>query len=347
MVTVADVLRRKRVADADFVLASDAPLSAAVTRIASKARVHSLVVVGPTVTASAERRVVGIVTARDVLRALDRSPDLTAPVSSAMTPAQHIVHISPEDTVTQAALLMSELRIAHLPVIEHGAVLGVVSLADIADIVLEPSRGGKDSAVKRVLPRRGIASPTIIASPKTTAQLQASHRPLFLHSGVTALPRPKRDETPIEDAAFVVDVWWPGYGAGLPDTSPTAAPGARRAGHTLTYIGIADGVGSWHQFDVDPRVYAQRLMSAAQEFVLKRAAAKASPPSPLDVLVAAWETVTAEKVVGSATAMILSLDCLQSALIARARARVRPAPALARPASRMHSPGPPHHPQIS
>lgn len=300
IVTAAEVLRRKRIADADYVIGANQPLSAAVSRLAEKGKVHALVVVSDT-----ERHVVGITTARDVLRGIDNSQgDVSVPVMTSMTHADKMVHILPQDNITQAALLMSELKIAHLPVIQDGEILGVISLQDIADVALEATRGGKDAVVRRVLPRRGISRQTTVASAARQAEHhQANHRPLFLKTGDAEFPRAKRDETPIEDAHFISHVWWPGLGA---------TSGGATNGHTMTYIGVADGVGSWHQFNVDPRIYAQNLMKAAQEYIWKRASSGAPPPSTQDVLTAAWEAVREQQTVGSATACILALDCMSS-----------------------------------
>jgi protein phosphatase PTC7 len=211
-----------------------------------------------------------------------------------MTPALEVVHIAPDDNITQAALLMSELKIGHLPVLHDGEVYGVISLQDVADVALEPARGGKDAVVRRVLPRRGLSKSTTVAPAKERMQ---GGEPLYLKTGEAELARVKRDPTPIEDAHFVNHIWWPGIGQG---------------GQVMTYIGVADGVGSWHEFGVDPRLYAQRLMSAAAEYLWKVASSGGSPPSTQECLNAAWETVSAEKVVGSAVACILALDSLQS-----------------------------------
>jgi CBS domain-containing protein len=293
-ITAAEILRRKRVAEADYVIQDSTPISFAVARLGDKSRVHALVVV------SADNHVVGFVTARDVLRALAKAAgNMSVPVSFAMTPAEQVVHITPEDSITQAALLMSELKIGHLPVLHEGEVQGVISLQDIADITLEPARGGKDAVVRRVLPRRGLSRQTKIAS--TPHYPSHAHNPLYLRTGEAEFAQARRDPSLIEDAHFVSHVWWPGFGTSQ-----------NHPGHIMTYIGVADGVGSWHQYNVDPRLYARRLMSAASEFIWSRAAAGGSPPSTQQVLTAAWETVSNEKIVGSATASILALDCLQS-----------------------------------
>jgi CBS domain-containing protein len=341
------VLRRKRTADEHYVIADGEPISVGIRRLTHHTRVHALVVVG-----GEARTVRGLITSRDLLRALDRNGgDVTARVDSAMTPAARVVHITPDDSITQASLLMSELKIAHLPVIAEGEIHGVVSLQDIADVALEHARGGKESVVRGVLPRRGIHSPTRIASGAAAAQYTSSHAPLFLHCGSTVHPRPQPQPRLAEDAHFTLHLWWPGYGgpgaAGLPPQIAQAA--GIGGGSVVSYMGIADGVGSWHAYDVDPRLYATRLMAAAEEYCWRRAATAASPPTTAEVLQvrckggcvcwrggggcnhgarilqipgttqAAWEAVQRERVIGSATAMIISLDPLQSEVVVGGR----------------------------
>jgi len=282
------VLRRKRTADEHYVISDTEPISVGIHRLTHHTRVHALVVVG-----GDARTVRGIITSRDLLRALDRNGgNVRALVDTAMTPAARVVHISPDDSITQASLLMSELKIAHLPVVADGEVHGVVSLQDIADVALEHARGGKESVVRGVLPRRGIHSPTRIASGAAAAQYTSTHAPLFVHCGSTAHARPQPQPRLSEDAHFTIHLWWPGYGgagaAGLP--APIAQGAGVTSGTVVSYMGIADGVGSWHAYDVDPRLYATRLMAAAEEYCWRRASTAATPPSTAEVLQVGWLT---------------------------------------------------------
>lgn len=73
----------------------------------------------------------GIMSERDYTRKValrDRSSKSTR-VSEIMT--THVICVTPAQTVDDCMQLMSERHIRHLPVVEQGAVLGVVSILDV------------------------------------------------------------------------------------------------------------------------------------------------------------------------------------------------------------------------
>ena len=76
-------------------------------------------------------RIVGIVTERDLLRAVaQRARAAEARVRMWMT--ENPVTIEPETTVDEAAKLMFERNFRHLPVVKDGRPLGIVSLRVLA-----------------------------------------------------------------------------------------------------------------------------------------------------------------------------------------------------------------------
>jgi CBS domain-containing protein len=87
--------------------------------------VGALVVVDETGT------LVGIVSERDVVRRLDErgAELLTAPVSDIMT--SRVVTCGPNEAVDSLAAIMTERRIRHLPVVEDGRLIGIVSIGDV------------------------------------------------------------------------------------------------------------------------------------------------------------------------------------------------------------------------
>ena len=73
---------------------------------------------------------VGIITERDVVEAMAQNDDLsTAAVFDYMTEAPHT--IGPEDDCTVAATEMLAIGCRHLPVVEEGRLIGVVSARDL------------------------------------------------------------------------------------------------------------------------------------------------------------------------------------------------------------------------
>jgi protein phosphatase PTC7 len=330
--TVAELLRRKAFRDASQVISEGTSLRDAALRLGGHQSNTALLVVrdaeavagsggggGDGVAAGGARRVVGLLSASDVLRAMRDSPGtdpgavLSRPSSTVMTPSARVVYASPSDTLLQCSILMTELRVSHLPVQGPGGeVVGVMSLADIVAFTVEALRGGKPSWVQHVLPRRGLSADARVARTSGDGALVGPDGApmLQLATGAAALPRAQPVAEPTEDAFFVAHVAaWRGAAGGAAGAAGAAAAAAGPPPPTVTYMGVADGVGSWRAVGVDPHAYAQRLMEAAAEAVWKAALDRASPPpTPLEVLTAAWQATTAEQVVGSATAAVLMLD---------------------------------------
>ena len=81
---------------------------------------------------------VGIVTERDLVAALADGLDTRKTlVSACMTPEP--VAASPDDRVTAAALQMVDLGVRHLPVVEAGRVVGILSARDLMVLDLLPA----------------------------------------------------------------------------------------------------------------------------------------------------------------------------------------------------------------
>jgi CBS domain-containing protein len=84
-----------------------------------------------------EGALVGIFTERDaVFRVLAQSRDAHAvPIGDVMTPRP--LTVSPDATFGRAMLLMHEHHFRHLPVVENGKAIGIVSARDALDPELE------------------------------------------------------------------------------------------------------------------------------------------------------------------------------------------------------------------
>ena len=115
-----------------FAISAQASVYAAVASMAKHA-VGALLVMK-------DESLVGIVSERDYARKvilLDRS-SRTTPVSEIMTAS--VITIGPEQTVAQAMQLMTEHRIRHLPVLDEGRVVGVLSIGDLVKAVIGEQR---------------------------------------------------------------------------------------------------------------------------------------------------------------------------------------------------------------
>lgn len=82
-------------------------------------------------------RLAGILTERDVLRAVARGIRDDAVVQDCMTTDPET--IAPDDTTEHAATLMMHGGFRHLPVVEGGKVVGIVSIRDLMRIALADS----------------------------------------------------------------------------------------------------------------------------------------------------------------------------------------------------------------
>jgi CBS domain-containing protein len=78
------------------------------------------------------QHLVGIITERDITAAMAEGADpVITPVSDYMTPAPEVLR--PDSEFADAAHLMLELGIRHLPIVRSGRLVGVLSMRDVLD----------------------------------------------------------------------------------------------------------------------------------------------------------------------------------------------------------------------
>jgi CBS domain-containing protein len=82
-------------------------------------------------------RLAGIMTERDLLRAIARGLRDDAIVADCMTRDPET--IAPDDTTEHAVVLMIHGGFRHLPVVDGGELVGVISIRDLVPLVLEDS----------------------------------------------------------------------------------------------------------------------------------------------------------------------------------------------------------------
>ena len=105
-------------------VAPDATLAEAARLMASH-KIGSLVITGP------ERRIVGILSERDIVSRVAESGEraLAQTVGSAMT--REVVTCSEDDTIPDLMQRMTAGRFRHVPVMEQGKLAGIVSIGDV------------------------------------------------------------------------------------------------------------------------------------------------------------------------------------------------------------------------
>jgi CBS domain-containing protein len=102
-----------------------------------------------------QHRLVGIFTERDVLRLAGGGTQFgELMVGDVMT--THVVTLTPDVDVLDAARLMREKKIRHVPVVEDGNVLGIVGIRDVMGALVERVWTAHDEAAHETA--RGLLS---------------------------------------------------------------------------------------------------------------------------------------------------------------------------------------------
>jgi len=98
---------------------------AAVSHLLSQRRIGAVLITG------ADARIIGIVSERDIVRALAAhgAGALDLPLNDIMT--RKVVTCSRTDTIAGLMERMTEGKFRHLPVVEDGRLLGIVSIGDV------------------------------------------------------------------------------------------------------------------------------------------------------------------------------------------------------------------------
>ena len=106
-----------------LITSPNTPLREALTLIHEKK-------VGSILVCEDEQSIVGILTRYDVLsRVTLRNLDLNTPISSVMSTG--VKTLSVDDTAEMAGLLMSRFNIRHLPILDRGRLVGIISERDL------------------------------------------------------------------------------------------------------------------------------------------------------------------------------------------------------------------------
>jgi CBS domain-containing protein len=105
-------------------------LAAAAKRLAER-RIGALVVTG------ADHRIVGILSERDIVQelAVRGAAALDLPLTDAMT--RKVMTCGPSDTISSLMERMTQGKFRHLPVVEQGRLIGIVSIGDVVKHRLE------------------------------------------------------------------------------------------------------------------------------------------------------------------------------------------------------------------
>jgi len=89
----------------------------------------------------------------------------------------------------------------------------------------------------------------------------------------------------------------------------------------FTYFGVADGVGSWREYNVDPRDFSRRLMEECQNILVEASQNGVADGikfrqviAPATLMAQAYERVKSENIIGSSTACVALFDSIRHQL---------------------------------
>ena len=87
--------------------------------------------------------VAGIITERDIVKGVAEDVDVgTVIVGDRMT--RDLATVEAKTDVADAARLMAERRIRHLPVVDKGSLAGIISIRDLTNWAIEEMTGGRE-----------------------------------------------------------------------------------------------------------------------------------------------------------------------------------------------------------
>ena len=100
--------------------------------------------IGGLVVVDDARRLIGIITERDIIRQAAKNEDLFAwPVHDVMT--TDVIVATPDDEVESVARTMTERHFRHLPIMDQGRLIGMVSIGDVVKAQRDQFRGEVDT----------------------------------------------------------------------------------------------------------------------------------------------------------------------------------------------------------
>ena len=100
---------------------------------------------GAVLVRDAAGQVLGIVSERDIMHALARHGAATLGMTAGQLMTRQLTTASPATTVIEAMTLMTAGRFRHLPVLDQGRLVGIISIGDVVKSRIEQQEHEVDS----------------------------------------------------------------------------------------------------------------------------------------------------------------------------------------------------------
>jgi CBS domain-containing protein len=96
--------------------------------------------IGSVLVLDADSRITGIVSERDLVRALARYGAKAMDLETGDVMTKDVITCDPDDSIDHVMETMTRGRFRHLPVVRHGELLGLVSIGDVVKARLEETQ---------------------------------------------------------------------------------------------------------------------------------------------------------------------------------------------------------------
>lgn len=106
--------------------------------------------IGALIVVNEPGQLMGIISERDIIRAVARLENaLVQPVSEVMT--KEVIIGLPNDDLMAVAHAMTEKRFRHLPIVEQGEIVGIISMKDIVKCQRDQYEGEIDTLQTQIM----------------------------------------------------------------------------------------------------------------------------------------------------------------------------------------------------
>jgi CBS domain-containing protein len=134
--TVASILRQK-----GHAVACVAP-TALIADVSKELADHRI---GAILVRDAASQILGIVSERDIVRCLAQHGASCLDMTAAQLMTSMLFTVTPATTVAEAMGIMTHSRVRHLPVLDHGELVGLISIGDVVKTRIDQQEQEVDS----------------------------------------------------------------------------------------------------------------------------------------------------------------------------------------------------------